>query len=359
MKPSLLTADWLASNSKLSIERINYLADNIGDLVYGPVAEYVKGKRRDIYKPKREEKRDLRKIHRALTRCKFEHDAAQGGVKGRSCVNAAQQHMGTRAQCVRDISNCYPSITFGELQAALLDRGFNPDTATLLTKLMTIDGRVPQGLPLSSDALNLFMYSIDLAMSQFAKSVGGSYTRTYDDMVASAPKTSICKKIERKLDDLLDKFPLEVNEKKKLDHGFSHAHEPRRVHNINVNSPTHLSLSKDQKEKAIDLAASYVRSARSVSPDSLRALAKKRQKLCGWLSYERQVNSKTSRHIQRLLQDGDRLVLQSLSAEGITPHKNQWYFGAVNRKLPHPYFSKMIDQWKQAKSTDIQVVSNS
>ena len=131
------------------------------------------GKVRVIDPPTRTAKLFLRRLHRLLqSNVHLFHISAHGGIKRRSTFTCSRRHLGKDFLGKVDVTDCFPSISPKMLLSQFRQLGFHWKTSILLCKLMTIRNRVPQGSPLSSDAINLFFYSLDRQMFSLCRAHG-------------------------------------------------------------------------------------------------------------------------------------------------------------------------------------------
>ena len=137
----------------------------------------VKDKEREFDVPKRHFKSFLKKLHNVLKKLNLFHHAAHGGIKKRSPQTSAKRHCGKKYNWTRDIKSCFPSVTPRMIHSELYRAGFLPDTAKLLSLLLTVHGRVPQGANTSTDAINLLFLHLDGIISRLCKKAGFVYTR--------------------------------------------------------------------------------------------------------------------------------------------------------------------------------------
>ena len=116
----------------------------------------------------------------------FPHPAAHGYIGGRSIKGNAQVHCGHKHLLATDIAEFFPSIDRDRLQAFFLDCGFSDEMADLLARFVTIDGRLPLGLPTSPVLSNAIFLPVDLELQALALSLGATYSRYSDDMSFSS-----------------------------------------------------------------------------------------------------------------------------------------------------------------------------
>lgn len=85
-------------------------------------------------------------------------DYLMAPAKGRSYVDNAALHVGSRAFCLLDIENFFPSCTDKRVYCFFNKKMLcSPDVASILTKLTTLHGHLPQGSP-CSPILAFFAY---------------------------------------------------------------------------------------------------------------------------------------------------------------------------------------------------------
>lgn len=113
-------------------------------------------------------------------------DCAHGCIKSRDSITNALAHRGRNYHFCTDIKKFYPSVRYQMVNEMFLSLGFSPPVATLLRRLVTHNGRLPQGSPTSSDIANLVFYPIDEEIVALIGSKNILYTRYLDDLVFSA-----------------------------------------------------------------------------------------------------------------------------------------------------------------------------
>ncbi len=122
------------------------------------------------------------RIHRLLREVNI-HDAAHCGIKGRSNRTNAEQHCGKRTLLNLDFKKFFDNISHH--QVYYMFRHYlmcSPQVASLLTRLSTFTGGVPQGGPMSTDIANLVCCQLDLRLSGLSKKYDLTYTRYCDDL---------------------------------------------------------------------------------------------------------------------------------------------------------------------------------
>lgn len=109
-----------------------------------------------------------------------------GFIPGRSGVKeAAQAHCPADWVYSLDVRDFFPSITAEQVREALVRIGYSDGTAVFLTRLMTLNGRLPQGSPASPVLSNWVFAPTDGTLDALSNALGVRYTRYADDLVFS------------------------------------------------------------------------------------------------------------------------------------------------------------------------------
>lgn len=114
-------------------------------------------------------------------------DYAYGAVKGRDNVCNAKKHQGKKYKFTTDLKDFFPSITNKEVYDMFIKEKFSHDVSSLLTKLTTYKGKIPQGAPTSSTLANLVFRKTGDILDDFSKDNGITFTSFVDDMTFSSP----------------------------------------------------------------------------------------------------------------------------------------------------------------------------
>lgn len=138
------------------------------------------------------------------------HDAVYS-CKGRGAVRAARRHVDARALLHLDISDFYPSVSPPEVSAALEREGVRRDAIPTLTRLITCDGELPQGAPLSPAVGDLVLLRVDQRLWGLAHKHGFVYTRYVDDLALSGEE--MLKKFEGMVRMIVAEEGWELNQK--------------------------------------------------------------------------------------------------------------------------------------------------
>jgi len=153
-----------------------------------------RGKFRTVYKVEWGILKQLQKnISRDINETNLFPDCVKGFVRGRSAVDNAKAHVDQRVILHADIKDFFDSITTEQVLGAFIRLGCKKDIATLLTKICTFNGRLPQGASTSPVVSNLVCSGLDSDLTAFASRQGARYTRYADDLTFSTSGTSNAK----------------------------------------------------------------------------------------------------------------------------------------------------------------------
>lgn len=111
------------------------------------------------------------------------------GVKNTNYITCAKQHVRQKIILAIDIKDFFPSIKAYQIKAALKERGIPQETISLITKLITYRGRLPQGATTSSLAAALV---INKTIHKIEKYILGKIKTAkisiyVDDLIISGP----------------------------------------------------------------------------------------------------------------------------------------------------------------------------
>jgi RNA-directed DNA polymerase len=143
------------------------------------------GGTRQILAPEPDLKSLQRRIlRRVLSRSKA-HPAAMGFERGRSIVTNARAHRRQAVVMRFDLVDFFPSTSAKRLRAYFRRIGWNRAAATLLLRLCSHAGGLPQGAPTSPRLSNLVNCRMDARLAGMAGRLGAVYTRYADDITIS------------------------------------------------------------------------------------------------------------------------------------------------------------------------------
>lgn len=113
---------------------------------------------------------------------------AFGAVKGKDNVKNALKHRGKKYNFTTDLSNYFPSIFNKQVYEMFIYYNFSPTVASVLTKLTTYKGKLPQGAPTSPTISNLVFVKTGLKLQSIAEKNNLTFTSFIDDLTFSSKK---------------------------------------------------------------------------------------------------------------------------------------------------------------------------
>ena len=148
----------------------------------------VNGKPRKIYAPMEGLKKVQRAIAKNILSHVAPHPAATAFFAGSSIAINARQHLGCLYLYKTDVSDFFPSIKKGVIQAALENRFPHLSQLAIyeIVRLTTYKDALPQGAPTSPHLANIVLHSFDERLALLCKRLGARYTRYADDIAVSA-----------------------------------------------------------------------------------------------------------------------------------------------------------------------------
>lgn len=119
-------------------------------------------------------------------------DAAHGGIRGRSPQTNAKVHQGKRCVVKMDVKSFFPSVQHTRVYRMFRhEYGFGEDVARLLTRLVTLRRRLPQGAATSPAVANHFAIKVDEGLRPEVERHGLEYTRFIDDLTISGDQPKL------------------------------------------------------------------------------------------------------------------------------------------------------------------------
>jgi len=135
---------------------------------------------------------ELKTIQKRINTYLVEHiqmpNYAFGGVKGKDNIKNARFHKGQKYVFQTDLKDFFPFITNKMVYAMFVMNGFSPDVASILTKLTTFKGHLPQGSPSSTTIANLVFVPVGLEILSIAEREGLCFTTFVDDITISSQR---------------------------------------------------------------------------------------------------------------------------------------------------------------------------
>lgn len=137
---------------------------------------------------------------------------AFGGIKGKDNIFNARMHKGQKYIFQTDLKDFFPNITHKMVYAMFVRNGFSPDVASLLTKLTTYKGHLPQGAPTSTTIANLVFVPAGLEILTIAEREGLRFTTFVDDVTISSQRDF--KSVVPEIMDIIESHDFKINKGK-------------------------------------------------------------------------------------------------------------------------------------------------
>jgi hypothetical protein len=169
------------------LEHVAALLENSpGELYRQKSIEKADGGTRDVFNPSDELRRVQKRIRERVLRCAQLPACMWGGVKGKTLRGHAELHIGSLTVVTLDIRSCFPSTRASAVAAMFAnDLACNRGPAHLLTRLVTLNGAVPQGGLTSTDVVNLCLARACEEVARIASERGLTFSIWVDDLVLS------------------------------------------------------------------------------------------------------------------------------------------------------------------------------
>jgi len=149
------------------------------------------GGSRDILAPCRALKFVQRRILRRILQPLDRHPAAHGFRVYRGIRSNAAYHCGKEMVLSLDLADWFPSITSKRVYGLFRALGWPANLASVLTRLTTWEGRLPQGAPTSPTIANLIARRLDCRLTGLATRRQLTYTRYADDLALSGSAAEV------------------------------------------------------------------------------------------------------------------------------------------------------------------------
>lgn len=280
----------------VSREALRKIANNIEAHYRWFPREDKNGHIRQLKVPNDELKDVQRRINRRILALLPLSACAHGSVPRRSCRSNAVEHLGRQCTVNLDVRKFFPSISHRVVYRMFRhELGFGRDVASLLTRLTTFRGEVPQGAPTSGAIANLILSrSLDEPVLSEAARSAVRFTRYLDDITLSgANPRPLINPIAR----LLSRRGLSMHRQKRTGSKLkiSSQRTSQEVTGLIVNRADGLSLSR-QRRDAVRAAIHNLRAL----PDEASLQAALRS-VIGRIAYVREYNPGAAARLDRYL----------------------------------------------------------
>lgn len=167
-------------------------------------------------------------------------DYAFGAIKGKDNILNAKQHKGKKYKFTTDLTKFFPSINHKMVFKMFRGFDFSPTVSSILTKLTTYKGKVPQGAPTSSSIANLVFIKTGNRLNDMSKKENITFTSFVDDLTFSSPDDF--KDRTNKIIDIINDGGFKISHKKTF-----YSRNPNITGLITMNN--HLMLPKSFMKK--------------------------------------------------------------------------------------------------------------
>lgn len=175
---------------------------------------------REIYPPSPNLKKTQRIVlDRILSLCDL-LPCVYGLSKGKTVfVNAsAHQTNFDKQLLILDIEDFFPSIKRKDVLRVFKCLGFNKENASILTKICTVDNKLPQGSPASPYIASLVCVNLDKKIYLYCQRRNFIYTRYFDDISISG--SNISNKNINEIENIVLSNSFKCNDSKKVFFNF-------------------------------------------------------------------------------------------------------------------------------------------
>lgn len=206
----------------IPLERLRKLAAN-AEGHYHPFDARRGDKTRLIDNPDEELKQVQRRIRETVLAQHCVDAAVRACVKGGSPLKHAAAVANQLNVAETDLKNCYPKITNKMVFRRLRDLGYGREPASLLTRICTRKGHLPQGAPTSDLIANQVLAPLDEIANRIAAERGLTYSRCMDGFVVGG--THDTREALAQIIDAIRAAGLAVRRRKTRNAGATRAHE--------------------------------------------------------------------------------------------------------------------------------------
>ncbi|WP_175497521.1 TIR domain-containing anti-phage reverse transcriptase [Roseivivax halotolerans] len=302
----------------LDPEKFFYVVQRADDGHYYDTFKIPKksGGERDIAKPKKGLALAQARLVPILSFVYSPGECVKGFVKGSSFLDNAHYHHAQRWVLNIDLLDFFPSVTFARVRGLFMSSlfSFNPRVATILARICTFQGGLPQGATTSPILANLIAKSLDKRLTGLARTHRLKYSRYSDDITLSCSKAYVPKSIVSEiieidsawevqlgseLKDIIRHSGFRVNDKKTR---LMRRNNRQEVTGLVVNEKANIRRADIQRLRMkIYSTRKYGQAEASLLwlGDSSKSIS---MHLVGWLAYIRQVRGQSDPVLAKLCQ---------------------------------------------------------
>lgn len=166
------------------------------------------------------------------------HEKCFGFCKGKSIYDNASKHVGNDCVLNLDLKDFFPSISQKDVFYIFYNRGYTKKVSYYLAKLLTRDGKLPQGSPASPMVSNIVAKNLDKRLNLLAISWRANYSRYADDITFSGSEKVI--ELIPIISKIVEEEHFIINEKKTR---YSYYYQRQEVTGLIVNKKVNIPKS--------------------------------------------------------------------------------------------------------------------
>lgn len=181
-------------------------------------------------------------------------DYLAGGMPGRSVVKNSYPHIGQELIVGMDLEKCFENVGCDAIYGVWRALGYGRDVSSILTKLTTLQNRLPQGSPASTILCNLALSEMAKSIEGIATAKGCKFTLYIDDITISGEKDATASIIGGVM-ACIKHADMKANRKKTQ---LAYNNSSQDVTGVSVNRVQTVSSDKYQKVRSDIIALSKV-----------------------------------------------------------------------------------------------------
>lgn len=265
-------------------DEIFWLADNVDDFYHEQTIDQG-SKERNLIIPGGDLKSFQENFNEKYLRDYSYHPSVYC-CAGRGLHEAVKAHLKHPHFLHIDIKSFFPSVSVADVRQAFGRVGVDPDFIPTLTRLVTVNGELPQGAPTSVGVGNLALEEMDERLGNFCDGKGLTYTRYVDDISISGG--SRLEKFESTIRNIVQECGWPLNDKGGL-------YGPEDRHDLlGLVAGEELSIREEYKTDLKELIHRYNNG--NVDENNVN-----RESLLGKIEWVKGVNAEVGKELRELL----------------------------------------------------------
>ncbi len=200
------------------------------------------GGERIIDNPNPELKAPQKKINQLILNQFIIPPQILGGVKGCSIKDYAEIHLNQPQVVCLDIKNCFPSVSYNSVFDVYRNQlGYSKSVSSILTKLTTLKGHIPQGAPTSTSLLNIIISPMANEIAKICEENELKVSFWVDDITISGVDA---RNYIQTIVPIIHKNGFALKSKKT---NISYGHEKQTTLNLDINRKVKINSKKYNK----------------------------------------------------------------------------------------------------------------